>query len=349
MPGNGHGARRVISHLVRGGLVVAALALALPVLAADDVRGLAGDVPAADGQVASPALSPSQRVLPSIHMPPVNVPPAAVPPARVPLEPLIGPRVPVAVERPLWELGLGIGYTRFPDYPGSDQSSNYVLPLPYVIYRGQRLRADRNGARALLLSTEYVDLDVSVAATLPASSNDNRARRGMPDLRPTVEVGPNVRVGLLRTLDRRAQLELQLPLREALTVEASPRAIGMTFSPNLNLDLNHVFGDWHANVLGGPVFADRHYNRYFYAVDEAYVAPGRPAYDAPGGYAGWRVQGSMSRRIGRAWVGAFLRHENLNGAVFLGSPLVRRRNTFAFGFGVSWVFATSSQMVATDE
>ena len=320
------------------GLAAAIFGLALPAQAADDARSLAGDVPAVEGQAAAQA--PASQASPRL---------AGAPPARVPPEPLIGPPAPIEVERPLWELGLGIGYTRFPDYPGSDQSTGYVLPLPYVVYRGRWLRADRNGARALLLSTEYVDLDVSVAGTLPASSSDNRARRGMPDLRPTVEVGPNARIGLLRTADRRAQLELQLPLREAITVESSPRAIGMTFSPNLNLELHQVAGAWHANVFGGPVFADRHYNRHFYAVDEAQVAPGRPAYDARGGYAGWRVQASASRRIGRAWVGAFLRHENLGGAVFLDSPLVKRRNTFAFGFGVSWVFASSSRLVASDE
>ncbi len=345
---------------VRGGLAAAGLALALPVLAADDARSLAGAVPAVEGhtvaQVTStqgshpPRPSPPQDLqssAPSDLQSSARLPDASS--ARVPPEPLIGPRVPILVKRPLWELGVGVGYTLFPDYPGSDQSHNYILPLPYVIYRGEWLRADRNGARALLLSTDYVDLDVSVAATLPASSDDNRARSGMPDLRPTVEVGPNARIGLFRTADRRAQLELHLPLREAVTVEASPRAIGMTFSPSLSLDLNRVAGGWHANVLGGPLFADRNYNRHFYAVDTAQIAPGRPAYDAPGGYSGWRAQASTSRRIGRAWVGAFLRYENLSGAVFRDSPLVRRNNTVAFGFGVSWVFASSSRLVATDE
>ena len=40
------------------------------------------------------------------------------------------------VPRPLWELGLGVAALRLPDYRGSDQSSTYLLPLPYVVYRG---------------------------------------------------------------------------------------------------------------------------------------------------------------------------------------------------------------------
>ena len=54
---------------------------------------------------------------------------------------------------PLWELGIGAAAVRLPDYRGSDQAHSYLLPLPYVVYRGKILRADRDGARALLLET----------------------------------------------------------------------------------------------------------------------------------------------------------------------------------------------------
>ncbi len=39
-------------------------------------------------------------------------------------------------EKPLWELGIGTGILRMPDYRGSDESRWYLLPYPYVIYRG---------------------------------------------------------------------------------------------------------------------------------------------------------------------------------------------------------------------
>ena len=52
------------------------------------------------------------------------------------------------VPRPLWELGVGVAGLRLPDYRGSDQSRGYVLPLPYIVYRGTWLKADRDGARA---------------------------------------------------------------------------------------------------------------------------------------------------------------------------------------------------------
>ena len=56
-----------------------------------------------------------------------------------------------AVQRPLWEIGLGVAGLRVPDYRGSDQSRTLWFPVPYLVYRGQWLRADREGARAVLL------------------------------------------------------------------------------------------------------------------------------------------------------------------------------------------------------
>ena len=71
---------------------------------------------------------------------------------------------------------------------------------------------------------------------------------------------------------------------------------------------------------------------------------------APGGYAGWRATAAFSRRFGTsAWFGAFVRYDNLHGAVFAPSPLVRRESTVTAGFGISWIFATSSQRVKTDD
>jgi MipA family protein len=101
-----------------------------------------------------------------------------------------------SVKRPLWELGIGVAGLSLPDYRGSDQSSAYLLPLPYVVYRGTFLKADRDGTRALLLDSQRVKVDVSVAASTPARSRDNLARQGMPNLPGTFEVGPDVNIAL---------------------------------------------------------------------------------------------------------------------------------------------------------
>ena len=74
-----------------------------------------------------------------------------------------------------------------------------------------------------------------------------------------------------------------------------------------------------------------------------------PGLGQPKAASGWRAIAAASRRIGNAWVGAFVRYDDLHGAAFASSPLVRRERNVTGGLGVSWVFATSSQRVVTDD
>lgn len=253
-----------------------------------------------------------------------------------------------AVQRPLWELGVGLAGLRVPDYRGSDQSSSYLLPLPYIVYRGKFLRADKDGARAVIVDAPRFEIDLSLSASAP-TRNDNDARSGMPDLKPIVEFGPNATISLFRSDDRRFKLDLRLPLRAAFTVERSPRMIGTTFSPNLNLDVAKVAGGWNLGLLAGPLYGDRRYHRYYYGVDAGQATALRPAYRAQGGYAGWQAIAAASQRFGNAWVGAFVRYDSVRGAVFEDSPLVRRNSGITIGLGVSWVLARSSELVTSSD
>jgi outer membrane protein len=257
-----------------------------------------------------------------------------------------GPK-PASIKRPLWELGAGVAALRFPDYRGSDESGQYLLPLPYVIYRGKFLRADREGARAVLVDVERFEVEMSVSASVPTRSRSNAARNGMPDLPPSFEVGPKLNVALLRSPDKNMKLELRMPLRAVFTVESSPRSVGTTFEPSLNLDL--LREGWSIGVQGGPLFGDRRRHAHFYGVEPAFATSQRAAYQAHGGYAGWQALAATSRRFGGTWVGAFVRYDNLRAAVFADSPLVRRDHAFTMGVGVAWVFASSSVLVATDD
>jgi outer membrane protein len=256
-----------------------------------------------------------------------------------------------ATDKPLWEFGLGAGALLFNDYRGSDTSSVYPIPVPYFVYRGKFLRADREGLRGLLFNQRFAELNVSVNATTPVRSRDIAARRGMPDLKPTVEVGPSLDLHLWRSPDRRLRLNLGLPARAAFTVEASPRHVGWFFAPRLNLDVAGVAGrpGWNLGLLAGPLFADRGYNEYFYSVAPAFAAPGRPAYRARAGYAGTQAIAALSKRFPGYWVGAFVRYDTLAGATFVDSPLVRRNGYLAAGFGIAWMISESRRLVAIDD
>jgi hypothetical protein len=50
-------------------------------------------------------------------------------------------------ELPLWEVGAGLFPSTFPAYRGSDDQQYYLLPFPYLVYRGNYLRVDREGLR----------------------------------------------------------------------------------------------------------------------------------------------------------------------------------------------------------
>jgi outer membrane protein len=250
------------------------------------------------------------------------------------------------IHRPLWELGVGVSGVRLPDYRGSDQSQNYLLPFPYVVYRGTWLRSDRDGTRARLFDSPRARVDISFGATAPTSSNKNEARRGMPNLPATAEAGPSLNLTLDRAADKHWKLDLRLPVRAAMSLESSPRYVGSTFSPNLNLDITEADARWNMGFLTGPLFADRKYHEQFYSVDAPYVTASRPAYQAHGGYAGWQTLASASRRFGITWIGFFARYDSLHGAVFEDSPLVRQHSSFSAGFAISWVLSTSTEMVS---
>jgi len=247
-----------------------------------------------------------------------------------------------AVDRPLWELGLGAGVLQLPHYRGSDQSHAWLLPVPYVVYRGRILKADREGARAVLYESDRLDFDLSASASTPVRSRDNDARRGMPDLPPTFELGPNVNL----TVARGAQwkLDLRAPLRAAITLESNPRTVGCSATPGVNLDLLNLRG-WNIGLRAGPVWGDRRFNAHYYEVTPAQATPERPAYRAGAGYGGAQFIAAASRRFDHYWAGAFVKYDTLRGATFVDSPLVRQREQWSFGIGLSWVFATSSRLV----
>jgi outer membrane protein len=256
-----------------------------------------------------------------------------------------------AEERPLWEAGAGIGVISLPDYRGSNESHAYVLPVPYFVYRGEHLKADRNGIRGMLYDSDKVDLNISIGGTIPVHSKDNEARRGMADLKPAIEVGPTAIFTLWRASDQKIKLDFRAPLRTSITVESSPKNIGWVFAPSLNLDFKDPAGmtGWNLGFLAGPIFNDRRYNDHFYSVSTADATATRAAYQAKGGFAGSQVTMAVTKRFQRYWVGGYTRYDSLAGAVFKDSPLVKTQNNFSAGFAIAWVFNQSGQLVKVED
>jgi outer membrane protein len=256
----------------------------------------------------------------------------------------------LARDEPLWEGGLGVAGLSFPDYRGSDQSHAYALPAPYVVYRGDALRADRNGLRGMLFNSDRVDVNLSIGASLPVHSSENRAREGMPDLKPSIEAGPSFEFTLARADDRRWNLDLRLPVRFAVSLERDPQFVGTQFYPHLNVDVHDPlgFGGWNLGVLAGPVYTDSRYNRYYYSVPAAYATPDRPAYEARGGFGGTEFIVALSKRFPKFFLGGFFRADSLRGAKYEDSPLIKSRSYIAGGIAISWILGASEKRVPVD-
>ena len=253
-----------------------------------------------------------------------------------------------AEDLPLWEAGAGLSVLSFPDYRGSNERRPWVLPFPYLIYRGEFLKADEQRVRGLLAKAERLELDASFNATVPVKSSSNQARQGMPDLDATVEVGPSLNVMLARSADRRTQFELRLPVRAVIATDIRhAQFAGWVFEPTLNLDITDAFGSpgLRFGALAGPMYSDRRHNEYFYRVDEAFATPDRPAYSPGGGYAGAQFILTLSKRFGEFWIGGFARWDTLRNAAFDASPLVKTEQYFATGIALAWILGKSNTMV----
>jgi outer membrane scaffolding protein for murein synthesis (MipA/OmpV family) len=252
-----------------------------------------------------------------------------------------------AEDKPLWEIGIGATALSFPAYRGSDERKNYLLPIPHFVYNGEFFKADRHGIRGSLFDSDRVELTVSLALSPPVSSGHIKARAGMPDLRATFEAGPQLDLTLWRSENRARFIKLLLPLRTAVTLENSPENIGWVFHPKLNMDITDLPGlsGWNLGLLAGPLWGDKRQHAYYYSVDPRYAMATRPAYAADSGYAGMQYLAALSKRYDKYWIGGFIRYDNLSGATFADSPLVRQKNYLAAGIAVTWVLGESTTRV----
>lgn len=254
-----------------------------------------------------------------------------------------------AAERPLWEVGVGAGGLGFSAYRGADELSYLASPVPYVIYRGPLLRVGQDGARLRWAPTPSLRLSLSAAGSLPVDSNEVEARQGMDDLDPTAEIGPQLQYFLFRSA--RTSLSLRWPVRAILAIGDDIEAIGWLTRPRLQISwsLDGDENSWSFNSSIGPIWATGRYHDYFYAVSAADARPGRPAYDAGGGYSGLRLGSSVYRQIGPWRVSGFMDWDYLGGTAFEDSPLVETEQSWLFGLAISYRLWRSRRTVKSSE
>lgn len=249
----------------------------------------------------------------------------------------------LAQEEPLWELGAGLGTQILGDYRGSDHYSGYVLPIPYLVYRGEFLRADDEGLRGLFFESDDFELNISADASLNGKSDGNPLRQGMEELESAFEVGPSANFNLTGN-DFSEGWSFRFPVRAVFAADFKKiEHIGYLANPKLtyeDLDWN----GWDGTLNLGVLYGSNKYHDYYYSVTPAEATANRPAYDAGSGYSGSYLKFGVSKREGRFWYGAYLRYDYLKGTEFADSPLMENDHFVTIGLGMSWVFAQSKKM-----
>ncbi len=251
-------------------------------------------------------------------------------------------------EQPLWEIGLFGGAARLPHYRGSDEHAWYVLPLPYLIYRGETVRANREGVKGIFWQSDRHETSLSFSGSPPVS-DDNEARRGMPELGGVLEAGPGVKL-FLNGRDARNPFYLTAGIRAAVSFETDD--LGMAYrgirggvkllyrNNTLLKDRGISFG-LNAVLLA----ANRENNAYVYDVAAEYATAERPEYHADGGYAGFSFSANAVKKLNDRWfAGLYYRWDNSSATAFADSPLVKTENNHIIGFALIWRIAESDRL-----
>lgn len=236
---------------------------------------------------------------------------------------------------PKFELGISLVALQLADYRGSASSTDYLLPLPYIKYRGERFEID-NGIETFLPISDNLILTISGNVSLPVD-NDTPERTGMEELKASLEIGPSLDYRLYSA--EASSLWLELPLRFGFTFETNTQAIGRVFNPRLAWIKPYRYkDDWDLRLAVGPMHASRQYHDYYYSVDPAEALPTRPAFQAEAGYSGFRADFIYSKRFGEYLFGGFIRYDNLNGSVLENSPFISDTSVWSSGIAITWIF-----------
>lgn len=241
---------------------------------------------------------------------------------------------------PLWEVGaFALGVTQ-QAYPGSDTQLKRALALPYVVYRGQWLRADRETVGLRALKTDRVELDLGLAGSFGGGGDEIEARHGMRDLGTLVELGPRLKLALGEGPGG-GRWRADFPLRGVFDLSDRGSYRGLAFEPRLLFERQSA-GGWRYGTSLSVIVADRRLADDFYGVGPQDATPWRPAYVARAGLVATRLSLSATRSLGRDWrLFGFARLETVRGAANEASPLVRKKGGVSAGLGVAYTWMRS--------
>lgn len=249
--------------------------------------------------------------------------------------------------KPLWEAGLFSAAFRGPIYPAAEDYQNKLLPVPFFIYRGEKIRiGDESLIKAIAVEKETFKLDVSLGAAFNANSDDSKIRQGMPDLDFMFEIGPQA--SFLVADSEHSETWLNLQLRSVFSTDFSAvKQRGYVFQPEISYKKHDfVVADNTLFLAIAPTFATAKTHQYFYDVDQAYVNDDREFYQANGGYLGSKVTIANRYSVNKSlMVFAGVQLGVWAGAKNEASPLFQQDLTYTLALGLKWSILSSSTLV----
>ena len=248
-------------------------------------------------------------------------------------------------EKTRWEAGVFFATFYNPLYPASAKNKAKLLPVPFLIYRGERLRIGEDGIiKAMAIEKPHFKVDLSLGASFNADSDDSSVREGMPDLDFIFEVGPEVSFMLLDNKENETWLNLQV--RKVFSTDfSSIQAIGYVFQPEIAFYGEKIFSNNSSlDLTFSALFATDKMQQYFYQVDEEFSTSERLAYQAKGGYFGSEI--TMLNRFyikPDLMLFASTKLGFYHGASNENSPLFEQKFNYSVGIGVKWTLFKSNK------
>jgi len=242
------------------------------------------------------------------------------------------------------EVGIGVFGISTPHYLGSSQTQRYVVPMPYINYKSERLEINRERLSGLLWHQGDWYLDASLAASFAVDSKDNDARKDMPDLGWTFEIGPSLDYYFKGSPQDSQSAKVGFFTRKAISTDfSSLDDIGWRYGPKVVFKQQFDLAGGHtlaATLKLSSSFATARYNQNFYGVSEQDVTPVRHLYQASSGYVGSDVSLGLSYNTAKFWYGGFIKYAWLNGSNNEISPLFKQQHNLSIGIGFAWKFIT---------